>query len=234
LANDRFWVGRPGVLVQRYEDLMADPAGGVMELARHLGIALDETEAGRIALLYSPESNRARALALRRRLHEAGVNLESAANAQICDPTTLLHWNHMREGDSPSWRDLAAPRHSAILHRLCGPWLAARGYAVAPQERPEPASSPKALRDLARTEADLILARSTFLIRAVSERFPRLVRVTKRMLGLPTSAPAGAILWPGHSSTDAPAPEPSESNATVQFGASRHESAHSATSSHAS
>ena len=100
LANDRFWMARPDVLVQRYEDLLADPTRGVIELARHLGIRLEESEAARIAAEYSHESNRARTEALRRRLQEAGVDLESAANAQICDPKTLLHWNHIRQGDS--------------------------------------------------------------------------------------------------------------------------------------
>ena len=97
LANDRFWMAQPDVLVQRYEDLLADPARGVIELARHLGIRLDASEAARIANEYSHESNKARTEALRRRLQEAGVDLESAANAQICDPTTLLHWNHIRQ-----------------------------------------------------------------------------------------------------------------------------------------
>ncbi len=40
LANDRFWMAQPDVLVQRYEDLLADPTRGVIELARHLGISL--------------------------------------------------------------------------------------------------------------------------------------------------------------------------------------------------
>ena len=132
LANDRFWMAQPDVLVQRYEDLLADPARGVMELARHLGIRLEESEAARIAADYSHESNKARTEALRRRLQEAGVDLESAANAQICDPTTLLHWNHIRQGDSRSWRTLANPRQRMVLERLCGRWLKARGYAPDP------------------------------------------------------------------------------------------------------
>ena len=33
LANDRFWMGQPNVLVQRYEDLISQPARGVTELA---------------------------------------------------------------------------------------------------------------------------------------------------------------------------------------------------------
>ena len=38
LANDRFWMAQPDVLVQRYEDLLADPAARRHGAARHLGI----------------------------------------------------------------------------------------------------------------------------------------------------------------------------------------------------
>ena len=125
------------MLVQRYEDLLADPTRGVIELARQLGIRLEESEAARIAAEYSQESNKARTEALRRRLQEAGVDLEIAANAQICDPKTLLHWNHIRQGSSRSWRSLANPRQRRMLARLCGGWLASRGY---PADSNEPAS----------------------------------------------------------------------------------------------
>ncbi len=92
---------QPGVLIQRYDDLIAAPATRVSELARHLGLAIDDSQALSIVELYSAESNRARAEALRRRLTDAGVDLGSAANAQICDPKTLLHWNHMRAARPP-------------------------------------------------------------------------------------------------------------------------------------
>ncbi len=59
LENDRFWMRQPDVLVQRYDDLLADPVTGVKELAHHLGLPLSEHEAARIADLYSRESNRA-------------------------------------------------------------------------------------------------------------------------------------------------------------------------------
>ena len=38
LANDRFWMAQPNVLVQRYDDLVSEPVLGVMDLADHLGI----------------------------------------------------------------------------------------------------------------------------------------------------------------------------------------------------
>lgn len=192
LANDRFWMARADVLVQRYEDLLAEPTRGVIELARHLGITLEESEAARIAAEYSHESNRARTEALRRRLQEAGVDLDNAANAQICDPKTLLHWNHIRQGSSRSWRTLADTRQRRMLARLCGHWLASRGY---PADSDEAATARLSFADIVRAEVDLVVGRTNFLIRNTSWRYPRTARAIKRILGLRTHTPAGATIW---------------------------------------
>jgi Sulfotransferase domain len=199
LANDRFWMARPDVLVQRYEDLLADPTRGVIELARQLGIRLEESDAARIAAEYSHESNKARTLALKQRLEAAGVDLESSANAQICDPTTLLHWNHIRQGNSQSWRTLANPCQRRMLTRLCGHWLTSRGYSGVHTE--EPGQATVAAFDLVRAEVDLMVGRVNFLTRAISLRYPRLVRILKRLLGLPADTAAGASAW-----ADTPSP----------------------------
>lgn len=193
LANDRFWMARPDVLVQRYDDLLAEPTQGVIELARHLGIRLEESEAARIAAEYSHESNKARTEALKRRLEEAGVDLDSSANAQICDPKTLLHWNHIRQGNSQSWRTLANPSQRRMLTRLCGTWLTSRGYATTDSLTPQNSSA--TLREVARAEVDLMVGRATFLIRATSLRYPRVVRAVKRLFGLSDDSMAGAISW---------------------------------------
>ncbi len=103
LANDRFWTRRPNVLIQRYDRILADPVTAVRELAHHVGIEPADGEAERIAHEYSLASNKARTEALRRRLEQSGVDVNQAANAQICDSTTLLHWNHVRDGGSGSW-----------------------------------------------------------------------------------------------------------------------------------
>jgi hypothetical protein len=194
LANDRFWMRQPNVLVQRYEDLIADAAGGVTELAGHLGIPLEASEAAHIAELYSPEANRARAEALRQRLHEAGVDLESAANVQICDPTTLLHWNHIRSTGAKSWRSSATPSQLAILQKLCRRWLEERGYALEPIAPRWLSLSPGAVRARARLAGDVWAARSTFLIRNLSQRFPATARTVKRLLHLAENQ-AGATAW---------------------------------------
>ena len=129
LANDRFWMARPNVLVQRYDNLINEPARGVTELANHLGFPLKKDAAERIAALYSQESNRAE-LRTQKRLEQAGVDLENAGNTQICDPASLLHWNHMRQKGAGSWHTTATPQQVAILRRLSWRWLKRRGYSL--------------------------------------------------------------------------------------------------------
>jgi hypothetical protein len=201
LANHRFWSKCPGVLVQRYEDLLRAPAEGVLALARHIGLNLDQAEAEQIAGKYSQESNRARTAALRHRLHEAGVDLNSAANAQICDATTLLHWNHMRDPDS-CWRSEATDRHEAILDRLCGRWLIDHRYQRAPHGGWMLTSGRARRRISIRGEVDLMVGRSNHLIMRMSLRFPLAARWLKRLSGMPSDETTGAIAWADKEATD--------------------------------
>jgi Sulfotransferase domain len=195
LANDRFWAAQPGVLVQRYDDLIAHPANAVMELARHLGIPLEPGHASAIAELYSAEANRARAESLRRRLDKAGVDLKSADNAQICDPTTLLHWNHMRQGKAASWLASATEIERVILDRLCGRWLVAHGYPPDRGLEESRAARARSSRETVRATALVLAGRRTFMIRSASGRWPGVARALKRVLGLPAEGHAGATAW---------------------------------------
>jgi len=194
LANDRFWSGCPGVLIQRYEDLLSEPAEGVLALARHIGLDLNPAEAERIAGRYSRESNRARTAALRQRLHQAGVDLDSTANAQICDATTLLHWNHMRDPNA-YWRSEATDEHEAILDRLCGRWLIDHGYERRPRGRSILASRREVRHVPIRGKIGLTIGRSNQLIRCMSLRFPLAARSLKRLLRMPIDRTTGAVAW---------------------------------------
>jgi hypothetical protein len=128
LDNDAFWAAQPHTLAQRYEEIMAAPAGAVAAVAAHLGIALEEGEAEAVAGEYSLQANLERTGALRERLRGAGVQLEAPANAQRWDEHTLLHWNHIRAGRVGGWRTEATPRELAVLAGICGQWLIERGY----------------------------------------------------------------------------------------------------------
>lgn len=130
LADDHFWTAQPRTLVQRYEDAIADPAAGVAAIAGHLGIDLEPGEAAAVAEEYSLTANTWRTVELKQRLLGAGVILDNPANAHHKDERTLLHWNHIREGNAGGWREQATPRQIALLAAICGTWLKERGYEL--------------------------------------------------------------------------------------------------------
>jgi hypothetical protein len=196
LANDRFWTHQPNVLIQRYEEILADPTGAVRALANQLGIALDEAETARIADEYSLESNKARTEALRLRLEQAGMDLNSAANVQICDSDTLLHWNHVRSGGS-TWFAESNPRQRRILDYLCGRWLRSRQYDLQPAggESATVADPSSNIGDRVRIEVDLLVGWLNYQVRNATQRFPHLAAAVKRMLGMKPPTQVGATVW---------------------------------------
>jgi Sulfotransferase domain len=197
LANDRFWARQPGALIQRYDAILADPVGAVAELARYLGIDPEVGEVERIAHEYSLASNKARTDALRRRLEQEGVDLKESANSLICDPATLLHWNHVRDGGSGSWFAEATPRQRVILEKLCGRWLKSHDYPSLPEGTAPDAYEPLRLAsgEKLRLELDIVAGWLSYRVRATSQRFPRLAATIKRWLGIADSSQAGAIVW---------------------------------------
>jgi FkbM family methyltransferase len=165
LHNDRFWRDQPGMLLQAYEDLVADPARGVAEIAHHLGIGLDEGEDRAIADLLSFEANKKRTTDLTERLQAEGVALTSKDQDKY-DRDTLLHWNHIRDGRSGTWRELASPEQQATLARICGPWLVEHGYevdpdrpAAPPRRKAEPPRETRARVTYAQNREDVLLDR---------------------------------------------------------------------------
>ena len=195
LGNDRFWMAQPNVLVQRYEDLISEPARGVTELAKHLGFELEAGEAERIAALYSQESNRART---------DGAQAKARAGGR----GSREYWQY---ADLRSIVAVALESHAAKRRRL----LADRGDAAAegnsaPAVRPlarvaglfsggTPATrwdlSANGVRGSLRSEVDVMVGLADFLVRTTSLRFPQTARTVKRMLGMPVEAKARATVW---------------------------------------
>ena len=125
----------------------------------------------RIALEYSHESNKARTAALRHRLQEAGVDLDSAANAADLRPEDAACTGTIsaRENRNRGTR-LPTRRQRMVLERLCGRWLKARGYAPRPTEtRKGVVSVRERLECRGRPDRG---GSPTFLIRSASQRFP--------------------------------------------------------------
>ena len=196
LANDRFWRSQPRVLVQRYEDLVDDPVTGVVQLARHLGLGVARREAAAIAEEYSLASNRTRIETLRRKLLEAGIDLHDPANHQICDSTTLLHWNHLRLGRAGSWQADATPDQRALMRTVCDPWLLANGYKTTSELESSDRGGPAEGMEDAPNGHDITIGRIAFILRNATGRYPRATRRLKRLLGLRGRSPGTMIAWP--------------------------------------
>lgn len=194
LHNDRFWTRRGGVLIQRYEDLTSAPATGVIQIARHLGIEIDDVEASRIAQEYSVESNRARIESLQQTLRTSGVDLNDSSNQQICDSATLLHWNHLRPTSTQTWRELATSSQRAILDRCFGRWLRDHGYA-----RDEEVARDRSIGLSRKTREQLTLWRgwSSCRLHNLTLDYPKVARKVKRLVGLerPDATASGAVNW---------------------------------------
>ena len=77
-----------------------------------LGLALPAGESEELAGRFSPEANRRRTQRLAESLRERGVDLSDPANGMIYDAGSLLHWNHLRDGQTGGWRERATPRRA--------------------------------------------------------------------------------------------------------------------------
>ena len=135
--NDRAWRSQPGMLVQSYDELIANPADGVAAIARHLGVELAPGEAAAIADATSLDANRRKVESMSARLRDQGVTLV-AQDLTRFDPVSLLHWNHIRAQTPDAGTDPAATRQRSIVESHCRPWLIANGFPVAAETPAEP------------------------------------------------------------------------------------------------
>ncbi len=140
LENDRFWRAQPRMLVQSYAHLTAEPTKGVAEIAAHIGVGLAEADARAIADSLSFEANWKRTQAIAEQIRAKGQE-PSTRDQSRYDPVSLLHWNHLREGRTGGWRELATPEQKGVMAHYFGSWLTAHGHEAddgwAPKLAPE-------------------------------------------------------------------------------------------------
>jgi hypothetical protein len=179
VGYDRFWTAQPRTLHQRYDDLMTNPEEGVRQIAEHLEISVSPNEVEELVERFSLESTRERTRTMTSQLQASGVDLNARENALVFDPTTLLHWNHVRTGRGGGWRERIGPRDLAILGRLVSRWLVLRGYEpddtwAASAGAREPGGSLKILQ-----------GNLAYQLRRASLAYPQASRLAKRVLRLP-------------------------------------------------
>lgn len=130
IDNDEFWRAQNNILVQRYETILAKPEAAIEEIAYHLKIKIKESEVDRLTKAYSLESNRERVLRHADRLRQKGVDLDDPQNAEIQNPVTHLHWNHIRNGEVGAWKRIATSEETSTLNDIAGNWLKMHGYEL--------------------------------------------------------------------------------------------------------
>ena len=124
LASFDRWTSSRGVLVSRYEPMVADVAGEVARIAAHLGIRVARDECERVASLYTIARQQERI-----RDAEAAGRIEHRDGVRY-DPVSNLHVDHIRSGESGEWRRELTPGQLALIEERARTWLLAQGYAL--------------------------------------------------------------------------------------------------------
>jgi len=118
------WTSVPGVLVSRYDEMVADVAGEVERIAGHLGIAVGRDECEQVAAEYAVVRQRERI-----RQAEACGRLRQSGDIYY-DPISNLHVDHIRSGQSGDWRNILAREELAMVEDRAKHWLVANGYVL--------------------------------------------------------------------------------------------------------
>ena len=118
------WTRSRGMLVSRYEEMVADPAAEVERIAAHLGIRIRPEDCADLAAQYTVAAQRERI-----RQAEATGRLEQRDGFRY-DPTSNLHVDHIRSGKSGEWQDVLTRAQLALIEQRARRWLLANGYAL--------------------------------------------------------------------------------------------------------
>jgi len=122
IADGERWRAQPRVLVSRYEEVVVNLTSEVERTAQFLELQTTRPQAKRIALSLSIDQQR-------ERIREAMPETARAAPATTLefDPHSLLHHNHIHEGEVGGWRALSQDEQLRLTKRY-GWWLTAEGY----------------------------------------------------------------------------------------------------------
>lgn len=118
VAQEALWRAQPGVLVQRYEQLVNDLPTAVADIAQHLGITLLAGEADALAKEYSMDRQRKK------------IADWAAAPGQnnAFHPTELLYGNHIDRGEIGTWKQRLDATAAKEISVHFSDWLSNHGY----------------------------------------------------------------------------------------------------------
>jgi hypothetical protein len=122
IADGKRWRAQPRVLVSRYEEVVMNLTLEVERTAQFLELQTTRSQAEQIAVSLSIDQQR-------ERIRVAMPEAARAARATLLefDPHSLLHHNHIHEGEVGGWRTLSPDEQLRLAERY-GWWLTAEGY----------------------------------------------------------------------------------------------------------
>lgn len=118
------WTDLPGVLVSRYEQVIADLSIEVKRIATHIGLDYDENKCRKIADDYTLERQKERIATFSQK-----DNLQEHRKKRF-DSKELLHPNHILSGKEERWRAELKPWQIALIEKRTGEWLVKNGYEL--------------------------------------------------------------------------------------------------------
>lgn len=120
------WTSLPGILVSKYEEMVADLPGEVERIALHLGLKSDPKKCQAIASDFTLERQ------LERIEKSKGKEAlrQGYANGPHFDPHTNLHTNHIHSGEIGGWEGLLIAEQVALIENKTRNWLLAQGYEL--------------------------------------------------------------------------------------------------------
>ena len=127
-AAEAFWLSLARHTEQCYESWVLNPIPDLFAIADCLDVPLNLAQARELRDRFSLEKQKRRTDRFADALRDEGVDLADPGNALRYDRSTLLHWNHIRQGTVGDWRRQATDDQKQILADLCGDWLIARSY----------------------------------------------------------------------------------------------------------
>jgi hypothetical protein len=120
------WTNLPGVMISKYEDLIADLPGEVKKIARLLKIYLSPGNCELIASDYTLEKQKERIEKYNYDLK--GQNL--TYKGQSFNPHTLLHVDHINSGSIDQWKQFLSMEQIKFIEIRAGKWLKSHGYTL--------------------------------------------------------------------------------------------------------
>lgn len=124
LGNFERWTSLEGVLISRYEEMVADVPAEVRRIAAHLDIPVSREESESIAAQYSV----ARQL---KRIEQGGEQVPGGPPRAVGDRGSNLRRKHIRSGEAGRWATVLSRRQVALIEGRAEEWLLANGYHLA-------------------------------------------------------------------------------------------------------